>query len=224
MRSTISRTVMDYEAARVNMIEQQIRPWNVLQKRTLDALGEVRREDFVPADYRHLSFADMRILLGDNQVMLEPKVDARMIEALELGPDHHVLEVGTGSGYTAALMARLGARVTSLEIRPQLCEQAKRNLAMAGIEQVTTHCADFFSFYERAAREPFDRLLVTGSVPALGAVFLNKIHACGKIVGIEGNDPAMQAIIIQGDGRKISLFETSVPRLENVHEQTIFDF
>ncbi len=221
----IDFTSMDYETARVNMIEQQIRPWNVLAIRTLNALGEVRREDFVPAGYRHLSFVDTRIPLGDNQVMLEPKVSARMIEALEVEPDHRVLEVGAGSGYTAALMASLGAQVTSLEIRPQLCEQAKRNLAMAAIDNVALHCADFFNFCEtQNAREPFDRVLVTGSVPLVGADFLNRIDAHGKIVAIEGNDPAMQVVIIQGNGQKTSLFETIAPRLENIHEQTLFDF
>ena len=216
---------MDYETARNNMIEQQIRPWNVLAIRTLNALGEVRREDFVPDSYRHLSFVDTRIPLGDNQVMLEPKISARMIEALELEPGHRVLEVGTGSGYTAALMASLGAQVTSIEIHPQLSEQAKRNLAMAGIDNVALHCADCFRFCEnQAVQEPFDRVLVTGSVPLIGAVFLNMIHARGRIVGIEGNDPAMQVVIIQGNGQKTSLFETSIPRLENVHEQAAFDF
>ena len=216
---------MDYETARINMIEQQIRPWNVLATRTLNALGEIRREDFVPGSYRHLSFVDTRIPLGENQVMLEPKISARMIEALELEPGHRVLEVGTGSGYTAALMASLGAEMTSIEIRPQLSEQAKRNLAMAGIDNVALYCADCFRFCEnQAVQEPFDRVLVTGSVPLIGTVFLNMIHARGRIVGIEGNDPAMQVVIIQGNGQKTSLFETSVPRLENVHEPAIFDF
>ncbi len=216
---------MDYETARNNMIEQQIRPWNVLATRTLNALGEVRREDFVPGGYRHLSFVDTRIPLGNNQVMLEPKISARMIEALELEPGHRVLEIGAGTGYTAALMATLGAQVTSIEIRPQLSEQAKRNLAMAGIDNVALHCADCFHFCEtKAVREPFDRVLVTGSVPLIDAVFLNMIDARGRIVGIEGNDPAMQAVIIRGSGQKTSLFETSAPRLENVHEQATFDF
>ncbi len=216
---------MDYETARVNMIEQQIRPWNVLATRTLDALGAVRREDFVPERYRHLSFVDTRIPLGDNQVMLEPKVSARMIEALRLEPEHRVLEVGTGSGYTAALMASLGAQVTSIEIHPQLSGQAKRNLAMAGLDNVELHCADCFHFCEdQALREPFDRVLVTGSVPLIGSVFLNRIHRHGRLVGIEGNAPAMQVVMVRGSGQKTPLFETSVPRLENVHEQITFDF
>ena len=216
---------MDYETARINMIEQQIRPWNVLATRTLNALGEVRREDFVPGSYQYLSFVDTRIPLGDNQVMLEPKISARMIEALELEPGHRVLEVGAGSGYTAALMASLGAQVTSIEIRPQLSEQAKRNLAMAGIDQVTVQCADCFSYCDtRSARGPFDRMLVTGSVPEIGDIFLAMIHARGRIVGIEGNNPAMQAVSIRANGQRTTLFETSVPRLENVHEQATFDF
>ncbi len=216
---------MDYETARINMIEQQIRPWNVLATRTLNALGEVRREDFVPDSYRHLSFVDTCIPLGDNQVMLEPKVSARMIEALQLAPDHRVLEIGTGSGYTAALMASLGAQVTSIEINPQLSDQAKRNLGMAGIDNVELHCADCFRFCETLdGGETFDRVLITGSVPRIDPVFLNRIDSRGRLVGIEGNDPAMQVVMIQGNGQKTSLFETSTPRLENVHEQALFDF
>ena len=216
---------MDYETARINMIEQQIRPWNVLETRTLNALSEIRREDFVASRYHHLAFVDTWIPLGDNQVMLEPKVSARMIEALELEPGHRVLEIGAGSGYTSALMASLGAQVISIEIRPQFSEQAKRNLAMAGIDNVTVQCADGFSFCEnQSAPEPFDRMLVTGSVPRIGEVFLNMIHAHGRIVGIEGNDPAMQAVTVRATGQRTSLFETSVPRLDNVHEQAVFDF
>ena len=172
---------MDYETARINMIEQQIRPCNVLETRTLNALSEIRREDFVTSRYHHLAFVDTWIPLGDNQVMLEPKVSARMIEALELEPGHRVLEIGAGSGYTAALMASLGAQVTSIEIRSQLSEQAKRNLAMAGIDNVTVQCADGFSYCEnQSASEPFDRMLVTGSVPRIGEVFPEYDSCPGK--------------------------------------------
>lgn len=217
---------MDYETARINMIEQQIRPWNVLQMRTLNALGRVRREDFVPKDYSHLAFVDIQIPLGHNQVMLEPKISARMIEALELQPDHRVLEIGTGSGYTTALMASLCKHVTSIEIHRELYEQAKLNLAMAAIDNISLQCADCFSFCENQLSQdkPFDRVIVTGSVPEIGTVFLNVIDDHGKIVGIEGYNPAMQAIILQKNGWKSSLFETSVPRLENIHEKPSFDF
>ena len=127
---------MDFEAARANMIDQQIRPWNVLDLQTLNALESVRREDFVPKDYRNLAFADVKIPLGDGEVMLEPKVSARMMESLQLSTNDRVLEVGTGTGYLTAVLSQVCAHVTSVEINPALLEQARRNLGMAGLENV----------------------------------------------------------------------------------------
>ena len=133
---------MDYEMVRANMIEQQIRPWNVLAMQTLNALSLVRREDFVPAEYRELAFADVQIPLGNGEAMLEPKLSARMMESLQLEENDKVLDIGTGSGYLGALMASICAHVTSVEIDPRLLAQAQRNLAMAAITNVTLEVGD----------------------------------------------------------------------------------
>ena len=162
---------MDIETARANMIEQQIRPWNVLAMQTLDALKGIRREDFVPAAHREMAFADVQIPLGGGEVMLEPKVSARMLEALDLGADDRVLEIGTGSGYLTALLASLSAHVTSVEIDRGLLDAARRNLAKAGIANVTLENGDAHAGWGggggRGEAERFNAILISGSLPTL---------------------------------------------------------
>lgn len=217
---------MDYEVARFNMIEQQIRPWNVLEMQTLKALGEIRREDFIPDKYKDLSFADVRIPIGDGQVMLEPKMAARMVESMGLKRTYRVLEIGTGTGYQTALLATMCEHVTSVEIDEKLSKQAEMNLAMAGISNVALIKGDCFEFCR--AREgqdgQFDVVLITGSMPQIDKTFLNMINIEGSVVGIEGNDPAMQVVVYRADGARRTLFETSVPRLINVDDKPSFTF
>ena len=217
---------MNLYRARSNMIGQQIRPWNVLENKTLEALESIRREDFVPRKYRHLAFADMQILLADDQVMLEPKVSARLVESLALQSDCRVLEIGTGSGYVTALMACLCEHVTSLEINPDLAEQARRNLAIAGIDNIEIFTADCFeycgNFSDHAGK--FDRVIVTGSLPEVAPIFLPMLRKSGLVVGIQGNEPTMQAVVCHSEGRINSLFETNSPRLKNVYERASFEF
>lgn len=217
---------MDFETARSNMIDQQIRPWNVLQMQTLNALAEIRREDFVPDQYKSLSFNDMQIPLGDGEFMLEPKIGARMIESLGIKPSHKILEIGTGTGYLTALLATMCDFVTSIEIDADLHRQAGINLAMAGIDNVELLRDDCFSFIEKNKNpEPrFDRILVTGSVPVIDHGMCNLISDSGTLSGVEGNDPAMQAVICRADGSRRTLFETSVSRLRNVDEKPQFEF
>lgn len=221
---------MDYEAARLNMVEQQIRPWNVLEMQTLTALGEIRREDFVPAQYKDLSFADVRIPIGDGQVMLEPKMGARMIEAMAVKPFHRVLEIGTGTGYLTALLATICEHVTSVEIDQQLIRQAAMNLAMAGITNVELVHSDCFAFCRSPGEHgsQFERVLITGSVPKIDKTFRNMTSIEGCVVGIEGDNPAMQVVVYRAGDRsgraRQSLFETSVPRLVNVDDKPSFIF
>lgn len=224
---------MDLETARNNMIEQQIRAWNVLEMQTLNALGEIRREDFVPEQYRDLAFADVQIPLGEGDVMLEPKVSARMVESLGLEPGHRVLEIGTGSGYVTALLALLSAHVTSLDIRADLSGQAGRNLAMAAIDNVELVVGDCFQWCKDNVPGPtgedngdpgFDRMLVTGSCPELDDSLCRMIKPDGKLVAIVGHDPAMQVVVRDGGGETTSLFETSAPRLHNVVDTPVFNF
>jgi protein-L-isoaspartate(D-aspartate) O-methyltransferase len=217
---------MDYETARANMIEQQIRPWNVLAMQTLRALGDIRREDFVPDNYKELSFADVQIPIGEGEVMLEPKVGARMIEAMSVTQDHNTLVIGTGTGYLVALLATMCKHVTSIEIDHTLSSQAELNLAMAGIENVELLRGDCFEFCGESTNRnsKFDSLLITGSVPVIDRTLENMVHSDGLVVGIQGFDPAMQVVVCgPGESRK-SLFETSVPRLRNVVEKPAFTF
>jgi protein-L-isoaspartate(D-aspartate) O-methyltransferase len=216
---------MDFEIARANMIEQQIRPWNVLELRTLDALAAVRREDFVPSDYRDIAFADVQIPLGEGEVMLEPKVSARMVESLHLENTDRVLEIGTGTGYLTALLCQLCAHVTSVEIDPELQARARRNLGMAGISNVTLENADGHNGFGEPAS--FDAILVSGSMARVSDGLTRGLVEGGRLVGIEGYAPAMQAVLYSrtgsGIGRK-SLFETSAPRLRNAEDTPEFVF
>jgi protein-L-isoaspartate(D-aspartate) O-methyltransferase len=216
---------MNNEIARANMIEQQIRPWNVLEMQTLTALNQVRREDFVPAEYQHLAFADVQVPMGNGEVMLEPKVGARLVEALDLDQDCRVLEIGTGTGYLTALMASICSHVTSVEIDGALVEQARRNLAMAAISNVELVEADCFGYCALPDNQStFDRVLVTGSIAELAPVFSAMISERGCVAGIQGNDPAMQAVVCTSTAKIRTLFETSVPRLKNVSEEPSFTF
>ena len=230
---------MDYEIARANMIEQQIRPWNVLQMQTLNALAEIRREDFVPDNYKSLSFADVFIPIGaspigaspmdDGRVMLEPKLGARMIESMQLNPTQRVLEIGTGTGYLTALLATICKHVTSIEIDPKLTRQASINLAMAGIPNVELVQGDGFACCRHPDKyigngKRFDGILITGSMPKITQIFLNMLNVDGCVVGIEGYNPTMQVVVYRADGDRQALFETSVPRLVHATDSPYFNF
>ncbi len=223
-----------YANMRFNMIEQQIRPWNVLQMQTLTALAEIRREYFVPDQYKSLAFADVLIPIDDSpassgRVMLEPKVGARMIESMAIQPNQRVLQIGTGTGYLTALLATLCEHVTSIEIDAPLSRHAGINLAMAGITNVQLIDCDCFAFCRDFGQSigsqngKFDAVLITGSVPKIEQTFLNMINDSGCVVGIEGDNPAMQVVVYRNGDRQ-SLFETSVPRLVNANDKPCFTF
>lgn len=217
---------MDTRGAQVNMIGQQIRSWNVLDTNVLQAIDGIAREHFVPVPYREVAFADMQIPISEGQVMLEPKVIARMIDALALTAGHKVLEIGTGTGYSTAVLASLCSRVVSLEIDPDLAAVARSNLAEAGVRNAEIVESDCFAYCRVRSENAgqFDRILVTGSVPELGPLFLPMICESGRIVGIQGHDPVMHAVVCGGDGSVTSLFETAAPRLYNAREPAIFEF
>ncbi len=212
---------MDLEVARANMIEQQIRPWNVLEMQTLNALKVIRREDFVPQQYKNLAFVDTQIALGHGEVMLEPKVAARMVEALSLNAALEVFQIGCGSGYITALMASICHKVTCIEIVPEFCATSRRNLAMAGIDNVELIEGDCFDY---PASLRFDRVLVTGSVAELRLSFSNLLNEEGQLVGFQGQGGIMQAVIIKPGSPVHALFETSVPRLQNFSDARVFTF
>ncbi|MFZ1245599.1 MAG: protein-L-isoaspartate O-methyltransferase [Azonexus sp.] len=217
---------MNIEQARFNMIEQQIRPWDVLDPQVLDLLFVVKREDFVPPAYRNLAFADMEIPLGGGQQMLAPKIEAKMLQELTLKKTDKVLEIGTGSGYMAALLAARSEHVVTVETRPELIEMAKQNFERAGITNVTIERGDGAKGW--AQRGPYDAIVVSGSLPAVPDVLLKQLRVGGKLAVVVGEAPVMEAQLITctADGiyNTVNLFETVIPPLDGVEAKGSFTF
>lgn len=217
---------MNIEQARFNMVEQQIRPWNVLDQDVLDLLFKVRREDYVPAAYRSLAFVDMEIPLGHGEAMLSPKMEARMLQEIAVRPDDTILEVGTGSGYMTALLAHEGRHVYSVEIVPELSAQATKKLAAHGVKNATLEVGDAARGWPRAAH--YDVIVLTGSVPVLPEAFLQSLNVGGRLFAVVGDAPVMEAKLIthvsQGVFRTDELFETCIPSLKNALQPQRFVF
>jgi protein-L-isoaspartate(D-aspartate) O-methyltransferase len=217
---------MNIEQARFNMIEQQIRPWEVLDQGVLSLLAQVRREEFVPPAYRALAFVDTEVPLPEGQCMLAPRVEARMLQELRLAPHESVLEVGTGSGYMAALMARQAQRVVSVELRPALAEMARANLQRAGLGNVKVIQADASA--APPAGGPFDAIVLSGSVADVPASLLALLKDGGRLIGIVGQEPVMQALLVtrvaDGQHKRVELFDTVAPRLSGFAEPKRFRF
>jgi len=215
---------MNIEQARFNMVEQQIRTWDVLDQQVLDLMAEVPREDFVPPAYRNLAFADTCIPLEHGQSMMVPRVEARMLQALQVGRDHRILEVGTGSGFVTALLARLGGHVTSIEIIDSLGSSARAKLDAHGIENVDLYTGDASHGWERAA--PYDTIAVTGSLPVPEDSFQNSLAVGGRLFVVVGREPAMRALLItrnsESQWASECLFETVLPPLAGVEEPERF--
>lgn len=204
---------IDIETARHNMIEQQVRPWEVLDPRVLEALAAVSREEFVPARHRKLAFADLAIELGHGEFMLKPIVEGRLMQALDLAPEHSVLEIGTGSGFFTACLSRLARAVTSIDIHADFVEQARSRLAGQGCGNVEALVADALSF--EPGRQ-FDAICVTGAVARLPARFAGWLRPGGRLVVIQGLSPAQEALrltLTAAGLQKESLFETDIPYL-----------
>ncbi|HMT79994.1 MAG: protein-L-isoaspartate O-methyltransferase [Betaproteobacteria bacterium] len=217
---------MNIEQARFNMIEQQIRPWDVLDPQVLDLLFVVKREDFVPPAYRNLAFADMEIPLGGGQQMLAPKIEAKMLQELGLKKTDKVLEIGTGSGYMAALLAARADHVVTVETRPELIEMAKQNFERAGITNITVERGDGAKGW--AQRGPYDAIVVSGSLPAVPDALLKQLRVGGKLAVVVGEAPVMEAQLITctADGiyNTVNLFETVIPALDGVEVKGSFTF
>jgi protein-L-isoaspartate(D-aspartate) O-methyltransferase len=217
---------MNIEQARFNMIEQQIRPWDVLDPKVLTLLAKVKREDFVPAAYRDLAFADLEIPLGEGQVMLPPRVEARLLQELGIKKTDRVLEIGTGSGYMAALLAASAEHVTTLEIRPSLAAIARENLQRSGVDNVTVEVANGLSGWSQ--RAPFDAILVSGALPEVPAALLKQLRVGGRLAVIVGEAPVMEAQLItctaEGVFNTINVFETVMPSLDGASPSAGFSF
>jgi protein-L-isoaspartate(D-aspartate) O-methyltransferase len=208
------------------MIEQQIRPWNVLEQDVLDLLHVVKREQFVPAAYANLAFADVEIPLPGGESMFNPKIEARILQELHLKKHEHVLEIGAGSGYMAALMAYQAKQVTSVEIAPELKALAERNLANAGIKNVTVVEGNGASGWEAAA--PYDVIVISGGLENMPESFLKQLKVGGRIVAIIGQAPAMSCVLVtrvsEAAYDTVTVFETNVKMLSGAPAVSRFTF
>lgn len=217
---------MDMEQARYNMVEQQIRPWNVLNQGVLDLLFRVRREDFVPQAHQALAFVDMEIPLGHGQAMWTPKLEARAIQELAIRPTDRALEIGTGSGYLTALLASQAAEVVSVDIIPEFTADATHKLRAHGFENVVLHTGDAARDWPDEAG--FDVIVLTGSTPLLSDALLRRLKVGGRLFAIVGEAPVMEAQLIiytaPGATRSVTLFETCVASLLNAPQPAAFVF
>jgi protein-L-isoaspartate(D-aspartate) O-methyltransferase len=217
---------MNVEQARFNMIEQQIRPWDVLDPAVLDLLAVMHREDFVPPSSRALAFMDTEVPLPAGQCMLAPRVEARLLQALKVQRHERVLEVGAGSGFMAALLAHKAQSVVSLEIHPVLVHMATANLQRAGI--VNASVRETNGATGLAGEGPFDVIALSGSVAQVPQTLLDQLKGGGRRVAIEGEEPVMRALrITRADAHTLQreeLFDTVAPRLQGFGEPTHFHF
>lgn len=221
---------MNFEQARFNMIEQQIRPWEVLDPEVLELLSVIRREDFVPAAHRALAFADLELPIGGSanpsQTMLAPKTEARLLQEVDVRSTDRVLEIGTGTGYMAALLAAKAEYVYTVEIDPALAETARANLQRAGAANVAVEVGDGSRGW--AAHAPYDVIVVSASMPVLPDEFLSQLKVGGRLVAIVGEDPVMEAQLVTRTGENaystINLFETVVAPLVNAVQREAFVF
>ena len=218
-------TAFNFEQARHNMIEQQIRPWEVLDQRVLDVLARVPREDFVPERYRKLAFSDLAIPLGHGEFMLKPNVEGRILQALAVRANDRVLEVGTGSGYLTACLGRLAASVVSVDIVPDFTESVRVKLKAHGLGQVALHTGDASGGW---GEHRYDAVAVTGSVAAVADHWRQSLSLGGRLFIVVGQPPVMEALLVTRLGEREwlreSLFETELPPLRNAAPPKIFEF
>lgn len=216
-------STIDYAKARELMVEQQIRPWDVLDPRVLDVLASLPREEFVPDAQRNLAYADVALPLGHGEVMMKPVLEGRALQALELSPGDDVLEIGTGSGFLTACLSRLAREVVSLEIHADLAEAARARLAAHGIGNASVITADALA-YESSRR--FSAICVTGAVAAIPPHFVEWLQPGGRMFIVRGRSPAMEAVLLRnlpGSPRIESLFETDLPYLAGAAPAPTFE-
>lgn len=217
---------MNLEQARFNMVEQQIRPWDVLDTDVLDLLMAVRREEFVPEAYRPLALSEAEIPLPGGQAMLRPMMEGRILQALQVKKDDQVLEIGAGSGYFAALLAAQGAWVRSIEIDPQLARLAHANLERYGVSNVIVEEGDGAQGW--AKNGPYDVIAVSGSVPVVPQALLDQLAPGGRLFVVVGEIPVMEARLVtrlaDGQFQTVNLFETQLAPLQNVVRPSTFTF
>jgi protein-L-isoaspartate(D-aspartate) O-methyltransferase len=217
---------VNFEQARTNMVEQQIRTWEVLDQAVLDLLYVVPREDFVPPSYRTLAFVDMEIPIGEGERMMAPKLEARIVQELAPRKSERVLEVGTGSGYLTALLAHRAAHVHSVEIRPALAAFGRANLERHGADNVTLEIGDAARGWP--TRAPYDVIVLTGSTPVLPKALLEQLSPGGRLFAVVGEGPVMVARLVTcsapGALRSVELFDTLLAPLANAEQPPRFRF
>jgi protein-L-isoaspartate(D-aspartate) O-methyltransferase len=217
---------MNVEQARTNMVEQQIRTWEVLDQEVLDLLYVVPREEFVPEQHQALAFSDLEIPIGEGERMWQPKLEARVLQELALKKTDRVLEVGTGSGYLTALMAHRAAGVCSVEIRPAILAFGRGNLERQGIDNILLELGDAARGWGRHA--PYDAIVLTGSTPVLPGAFLEQLKPGGRLFAVIGEAPAMRARLVTcsapGATHSVDLFETVIRPLANAEQPRRFRF
>ena len=217
---------MNIEQARFNMIEQQIRPWDVLDAGVLSLLAIVRREDFMPAAYKALAFVDAEVPLGQGQLMLAPRLEARLLQEAQVQRHERVLEIGAGSGFMAALLAHRAQSVISLERVPELAVMAAAHLRRAGVLNASVRELD--GVRGLPGDGPFDVIMLSGSVPAVPQVLLDQLKTGGRLLAIVGQEPMMRAVRFTRQSDTVlqteELFDTVAPRLTGFAEPTRFAF
>lgn len=219
---------MNLEQARLNMIEQQIRTWDVLDLDILQTLVAVRREAFVPAAYQTLAFVDTEIPLPQGENMLSPKLEARLLQEAAVKAHESVLEIGAGSGYMAALLAHHAKQVVTVEIVPELKALAEKNLADYGIGNVSVAAGDGARGWAGSGAQEFDVIMMSGSLPVMPDAFLRQLRTGGRILAVIGEAPVMSACMItrvsEDAWDTVKLFETSIKPLRNAEKPSAFRF
>ena len=206
---------MDFEHARFNMVEQQIRPWEMLDRSVLALMERAPRDAFVPSEYRRLAYADIAVPIGDSEVMLSPRVEARLLQALGIEPDDRVLEIGSGSGFLTYLLAQRAAHVIGIELNPTLAARCRKNLAAQRVGNATVEVGDGRRGWRQGA--PYDVIAVGGSVPVPEPAFDEQLAVGGRLFIVVGTAPAMEATLVRRAGEREwireTLFETVLPPL-----------
>jgi protein-L-isoaspartate(D-aspartate) O-methyltransferase len=217
---------MNIEQARFNMVEQQIRTWDVLDQDILNLLSKVKREEFVPQTYRTLAFVDMEIPLGHNQLMMQPKLEARIVQELSIKKTDKILEVGTGSGYLTALLAHQGHHVHSVDIVPEFKTRSEIRLKAHGFANASLEVGDAARGWSRHG--PYDVIVLTASTPVLPEAYLDDLNPGGRMFVIVGDAPAMQVQLVtcidKGAYNTVTLFETNIQPLINAQQPERFVF